>query len=128
MVTPTLEGLMLKRLFFALSLAASLTPASASDTSFKAADAELNKLYGEIERRLKDVSDTMKGLVAAQRAWIAFRDAECKFAASGVQGGSAYPTIYSTCLAELTQKRVDDFKRLLRCQEGDLSCPVPPAP
>jgi uncharacterized protein YecT (DUF1311 family) len=118
---------MLKRVVLVLSVGMSGTPALASDAAFKAADAELNELYKEIERRLKDDQDTARVLVSAQSAWIAFRDAECKFAASGVQGGSAYPTIYSNCLAELTQSRVNDFKRFLKCQEGDLSCPVPPA-
>ena len=118
---------MLRCLLLVLCVGMSFTPASASDASFKAADGELNKLYKEIERRLKDNQDAAKDLVAAQRAWIAFRDAECKFAASGVQGGSAYPTVYSNCLAQLTQTGVNDFKSFLKCQEGDLSCPVPPA-
>jgi uncharacterized protein YecT (DUF1311 family) len=117
---------MIKGLFFVLGVVTFFTPALASDASFKAADAELNELYKQIERRLKDDQDSAKSLAAAQRAWIAFRDAECKFAASGVQGGSAYPTIYSNCLAGLTQSRVGDFKRYLNCQEGDLSCPLPP--
>lgn len=118
---------MLKRVVLVLSVGMSIAPALASDTSFKASDAELNRLYKEIERRLRDDRDTAKVLVAAQRAWIAFRDAECKFVASGVQGGSVYPTIYSNCLGEVTQSRVEDFKRFLKCQEGDLSCPVPRA-
>lgn len=118
---------MLRCLLLVASVAMPFTPALASDASFKAADTELNSLYKEIENRLKDNQDTAKAFVAAQRTWIAFRDAECKFAASGVQGGSVYPTIYSNCLAQVTQARVDDFKGFLKCQEGDLSCPVPPA-
>jgi len=116
---------MLKRLVFFVGIGMSLAPALADDTSFKASDAELNRLYKEIEGRLKDNPDSAKTLVAAQRAWIAFRDAECAFTASGVKGGSVYPTIYANCLAELTQRRADDFKGLLKCKEGDLSCPVP---
>ena len=90
-----------------------------------AADKELNALYQQITSRFKSNPDSKKQLVGAQRAWVAFRDAECKFSASGVEGGSVYPLIYSNCTTELTKARVQTFKQYLKCQEGDLSCPVP---
>jgi uncharacterized protein YecT (DUF1311 family) len=90
-----------------------------------AADKELNALYQQITSRLKSNPDSKKQLVSAQRAWVAFRDAECKFSASGVEGGSVYPLIYSNCTTELTKARVATFKTYLKCQEGDLGCPVP---
>ena len=93
----------------------------------KAADKELNALYQQITERLKGSPDSKKLLVGAQRAWIGFRDAECKFSASGVEGGSVYPLIYSNCITDLTKARVEAFKIYLKCQEGDLSCPVPGA-
>ena len=91
----------------------------------KAADKELNALYRQITERLKDHPDSKKLLVGAQRAWIGFRDAECKFASAGVEGGSVYPLIYSNCVTELTKARVETFKNYLKCQEGDMGCPVP---
>ncbi|TWD51512.1 lysozyme inhibitor LprI family protein [Pseudomonas sp. SJZ131] len=91
----------------------------------KAADKELNALYQQITKRLKDNPDAKKLLVGAQRNWVAFRDSECKFSASGVDGGSVYPLIYRNCTTNLTQQRVEAFKRYLKCEEGDLSCPVP---
>lgn len=93
--------------------------------AFKASDAELNKLYRQIEHRLSDSDAARKQLVAAQRAWVAFRDAECAFASSAVEGGSVYPMISTMCLDDLTRKRIADFNQYLHCQEGDLSCPVP---
>ncbi|QAY87280.1 lysozyme inhibitor LprI family protein [Pseudomonas arsenicoxydans] len=93
----------------------------------KAADKELNVLYQQITNRLKSTPDSKKLLVGAQRSWVAFRDAECKFSSAGVEGGSAYPLIYSNCVTELTKARVQTFKNYLKCQEGDLSCPVPGA-
>jgi uncharacterized protein YecT (DUF1311 family) len=90
-----------------------------------AADKELNTLYQQITTRLKGDPDRKKLLLGAQRSWIAFRDAECKFSASGVEGGSVYPLIYSNCVTELTKARVETFKTYLKCQEGDLGCPVP---
>src|SRR5262249_47342290 len=93
--------------------------------AYKKADAELNALYRQITGRLKDNQTTTKLLVATQRAWVAFRDAECGFSASGVAGGSAYGMILAICLAKLTDKRIDDFKNYLNCAEGALDCPVP---
>ncbi|MDI1330584.1 MULTISPECIES: lysozyme inhibitor LprI family protein [Pseudomonas] len=91
----------------------------------KAADKELNALYQQITQRLKSNPDSKKLLLGAQRSWIAFRDAECKFASAGVEGGSVYPLIYSNCVTELTKARVETFKNYLKCQEGDMGCPVP---
>lgn len=77
--------------------------------ALKASDGELNTLYKQIEARLKDDQDKTRLLVAAQQAWIAFRDAECDFSATGVAGGSAYPMIILQCRDGLTQNRVKDF-------------------
>lgn len=93
----------------------------------KAADNELNSLYKQITTRLKDNPEAKQLLVKAQRTWIGFRDAECNFSASGVEGGSVYPLIYSNCITALTKARIEAFKTYLKCKEGDLSCPVPEA-
>jgi len=94
---------------------------------FKAADKELNTVYQQITARLKDNPEGKKLLVSAQRAWIGFRDAECKFSSSGVTGGSVYPWVYSSCLTGVTKVRVEALKQYLKCEEGDMSCPVPGA-
>jgi uncharacterized protein YecT (DUF1311 family) len=96
-----------------------------ADKALKASDAELNAVYRTITHRLASDPETEKQLVAAQRAWIAFRDAECKFSSSGTSGGSAYPMVHSMCLDGLTRARTKDLKALLTCEEGDMSCPVP---
>lgn len=95
--------------------------------SFKKSDKKLNALYKEIEARLGDDADTRKLLVQAQRDWIKFRDAECDFQTAGAAGGSMEPMLVAQCMAGLTQSRIKDFEAYLNCDEGDLSCPVPPA-
>jgi uncharacterized protein YecT (DUF1311 family) len=90
------------------------------------ADRRQSALYKQITGRLRANKATTKLLVIAQRAWMAFRDAECAFSTSGVSGGSAYGMIQAICLDRLTSKRIDDFKTYLRCEEGDMGCPVPP--
>jgi len=98
-----------------------------ADADFKVSDAKLNADYGAIMTRLSGDEGARKLLQESQRAWIAFRDAECKFSSSGVDGGSIYPMIYSLCLKGLTDARVKQLASYLKCEEGDLSCPVPPA-
>lgn len=96
----------------------------ASD-AYAAADGKLNDAYKKIEARLSDLPEFRMALTKAQRAWIAYRDAECAFAGSAVAGASSYPMVLSYCLAGLTQARVQDLEGYLECEEGDLSCPVP---
>lgn len=94
--------------------------------AYTTSDVALNKLYQQILQRLKDDADAKKRLLAAQRAWLAFRDAECHFSASATEGGTVFPMAYGLCLDSLTKARVQDFKLYLSCQEGDASCPLPP--
>ncbi len=117
-----------------ISTAPALDCGSASDQrsmnrctamALEQADGELNRLYGLIGQRLGGDAGTKKLLVSAQRGWIAFRDAECKFSTSAVTGGSVYPAVYSGCMERLTRQRIADFTAYLNCQEGDLGCPVP---
>jgi len=99
--------------------------ALAQEADLQKADAELNASYRQIRERLKGDAAKTDLLAKAERAWVAFRDAECAFAASGVEGGSVQPTVLAGCRADLTQKRVEELKEYLACEEGDLSCPVP---
>ncbi len=93
---------------------------------FKAEDARLNKTYRKIVARLADDPNGKKLLLAAQRDWIAFRDAECAFATAGSAGGSIHPMLVSDCLAGLTKARAEQLAGYLDCEEGDTTCPVPP--
>ena len=96
------------------------------EKALKASDAALNASYCEIEGRLADDPETKKRLVGAQKAWLAFRDAECRFSTSAVEGGSIEPTLTAICLQEMTAARTAELKGYLACEEGDMSCPVPP--
>lgn len=89
--------------------------------AFEKADAELNARYKRIVACLKDAA---KPLTEAQRAWIKFRDAECKFQGSATEGGSIQPTMVADCLKTVTQQRSKDLNYYLTCEDGDLSCPT----
>lgn len=87
----------------------------------QAADRTLNEQYRVTMARLSPASRSL--LRDAQRSWIGFRDQQCKFEASGVRGGSAYPMVYGGCMARLSQDRTRQLKAAQQCQEGDLACP-----
>ncbi|TRC79386.1 DUF1311 domain-containing protein [Mesorhizobium sp. WSM4310] len=95
---------------------------------FDAADKKLNDAYKQIEGRLKDDAASKKLLVDAQRGWVAFRDAECKFQGGPIdQAGTVYPMVVANCRTALTNDRLKDFQTYLNCPEGELNCPVPTA-
>lgn len=96
-----------------------------ADQAYRTTDAELHAAYKQITARLKDDRDASRLLLAAQRKWLAFRDAQCAFLASGSAQGSVYPLLVMQCREELTRTRVTEFKGYLHCAEGDLRCPVP---
>ena len=98
-----------------------------ADQSFKKADVELNAVYKKLQSRKMDDAQAGKLLIAAERAWVAFRDAECEFDAADNIGGTIYPMIYSGCLERLTKARTEQLDRYLRCEEGEVACSVPAA-
>jgi uncharacterized protein YecT (DUF1311 family) len=76
-----------------------------------AADHTLNETYKKLLANLKNDPEQQRlaitQIVAAQRAWGAFRDAECEFRAS--LSGSApqwVPVNHTQCLTELTTARI----------------------
>jgi uncharacterized protein YecT (DUF1311 family) len=106
-----------------------MTQSELNDCAYEAyrkSDAELNALYKQITSRLKDDPKQAQLLVTAQRAWIAFRDAECAFVTSPSTGGSVYPMVLSNCRERLTRARLNDLRSYLHCREGDSDCPLPP--
>lgn len=99
---------------------------SCAASAFTKADAALNATYAQVTSRLAHAPDTKRSLVAAQRAWLAFRDAECTFETASTVDGSIHPMLVSICRTGLTQAREKSFRAMLHCAEGDLSCPIPP--
>jgi uncharacterized protein YecT (DUF1311 family) len=95
-----------------------------AEASYERADKALNEAYHEVAERLRDDPATMKLLVVAQKAWLAFRDAECTFANAPNAGGSIYPMVRAGCLERMTKIRTKALSEYLDCEEG-FSCPTP---
>ena len=51
-------------------------------------------------------------LLAAQRAWITYRDAHCRSEAYDFRGGSMEPLIDATCKRHLTELRTEELRSL----------------
>ena len=89
--------------------------------NLRRADQALNAQYTATTAALSTPSRPL--LRDAQRAWITFRDQQCRYESSAVRGGSAFAMVQSDCLARLTVERTADLRRMAQCEEGDLSCP-----
>jgi uncharacterized protein YecT (DUF1311 family) len=79
-----------------------------ADNDYQAADKKLNAAY----RKAMAGEDTHGRdlLRQSERAWIAYRDAECAYVANASEGGSIQPMEYSVCLTELTKARTKELK------------------
>ena len=90
-------------------------------TDAKKADAELNKQWtttaaimhaqdkaGYVPRDGRP--GYYAALLDAQRAWIKFRDLQCRSEGYAMRGGSAEPMMISGCIAEMTRTRVKQLK------------------
>lgn len=88
---------------------------------WQAADAELNLVYTDAIAAMQD-SDAAylpqgateeDRLRAAQRAWVAFRDANCDVAGSQMRDGSGEPMLVNICLHQMTLDRTAELATLL---------------
>jgi uncharacterized protein YecT (DUF1311 family) len=96
---------------------------------FQKADAELNVVW-------KDVSATMKAwdkeidrdydkaaghfdtLLAAQRAWLTYRDEHCRLRSFEMRGGSMEPFIFQSCRARVTKERTRELQEYVEQRDG----------
>ncbi|MEZ5900844.1 MAG: lysozyme inhibitor LprI family protein [Hyphomicrobiaceae bacterium] len=90
-----------------------------ADKEFDAADKELNAAYrsalaaipGMASEKPYDAKSWEAALRASQRAWVAFRDAECvDHLAFFWQGGSGASADIIGCKTELTKARTQELK------------------
>lgn len=98
-----------------------------ADEDASAADAELNHVYQDLLTKTKGDANGTRKLRDAQRAWVAFRDAqlEALYPAEDKQleYGSIYPMCYASVAAAMTKERTAQLRRMLLdkdpCDIGD---------
>src|SRR5436190_16645449 len=97
---------------------------------FEQVDADLNKTYQAVLKKLPDAQSKEK-VRQSQRAWITSRDAAAAHAADEAGGGSMAATIRYETMTELTQQRIKQLKTRLgengTPREGGTVTP-PPSP
>jgi len=84
------------------------------------ADRALNESYKALQAAIRDGAKAMgqkpdiqlRALTTAQKAWIAYRDANCTFEDELAFGGTSIGGNYSACLCVLSYQRVGDFERI----------------
>jgi uncharacterized protein YecT (DUF1311 family) len=84
------------------------------ETTESANDKQLNAAYKRLLGALKDNSDqgvfARTHLVAAQRAWIAFRDSECELKADLAGGAPQWRAVnQAQCVSDLTAERAREL-------------------
>ena len=87
------------------------------------ADADLNAQWKRtaehvkrLDKEFASYADEREGyydaLLAAQRAWLTYRDAHCVTEGYWARGGSMEPMLVSFCLANLTTERTEQLRQL----------------
>jgi len=85
--------------------------------SLKLWDAEMNRVYAKLKKRLKPAAAT--ALQAAQKDWLKFRDTQRKFLEEMYQGfeGTMFIPMHAAAVKEITRARTLELTRLLEAHE-----------
>ena len=78
----------------------------------EASDRKLNQVYAQLSPKL--AGQDRQRLVAAQQAWIKFRDATCAYESGQFTGGTLAPVVEISCLARVTRQRTQDLENYLQ--------------
>ncbi|MGF1461166.1 MAG: lysozyme inhibitor LprI family protein, partial [Leptolyngbyaceae cyanobacterium] len=74
-----------------------------AQAEYEQADVKLNNAYQSVKASVN--AQKADQLITAEQAWLTFRDSYCDFVQSQFAGGSLQPTIYYTCMTQLTNDR-----------------------
>jgi uncharacterized protein YecT (DUF1311 family) len=95
-----------------------------SQQAGKEADTLLNKVYQAAVTSLKgsrpgnqaprEDEESLRRLIASERAWINYRDAECPLQGIAMLGGTGESLLISDCYYSLTKSRAKDLYELFR--------------
>lgn len=92
-----------------------------ADRDFRKADAVQNLVYAKLKAQTTDPGSRRR-LIAAQKAWLAYRDRECDFETEDSIGGSIRPMEMAECYREKTVAHTAELQKQLDCPEGDPAC------
>jgi uncharacterized protein YecT (DUF1311 family) len=100
-------------LFTSISFSQSATGEDELYDQYEKVDKELNSVYNNLKNELKEIDK--KNLIEAQKAWIKFRDLNCKFRSqdSGDGGGPYVNKKKIDCKIQSTMERTKELKSLI---------------
>jgi uncharacterized protein YecT (DUF1311 family) len=87
------------------------------------AEAEMQQVREQIRKEKVEKPEFLEQFENAQRAWLAFREAELKalFPLDAGQYGSVFPMCYALSKAALTRQRIEQLREWLKgTEEGDV--------
>lgn len=101
----------------ALNQCAGLLYARADDAlnvQWKLALQRVKELDADIDRKYDKQPGYVETLLKAQRAWIAYRDANCLLDSFEARGGTMAPMLEAQCLTHMTEARTEDLKEIVK--------------
>lgn len=114
-----------------------LTPAVAANCGDAQTQSEMNRcFYADYNKADKALNSTYQKVIkltsgeqrkllqSAQKKWISYRDADCKFQTYKSSDGTVSPMNSAICLQTKTEQRTKELESMLKCPEGDVSCPL----
>jgi uncharacterized protein YecT (DUF1311 family) len=79
-------------------------------------DKQLDAVYRELSA--KSDRHARAALVQAERAWVAFRKAQCVYAGEQEFGGTLGPVLIASCFLETTARRLQDLRKYVKAEHG----------
>ena len=83
------------------------------NAQWKLTAAEMRTRDKMIDRRYDSQPKHYDTLLAAQRAWLTYRDQQCLSESFAARGGSMAPMLHSGCMERLTKARTAELKALV---------------
>ena len=87
-----------------------------SYAKYQAAEARLITRYEQLLLELDNITEINPGrselkpkLIAAQEAWIKYRESQCRAVEEWYAGGTLQDALYSDCLRSLSEKRIEEL-------------------
>lgn len=86
---------------------------AALNAQWKKTSAAMKQRDAEIDRSYDERPGYFDTLLAAQRAWLTYRDQHCASEGYWARGGSMEPLLVSTCKTKLTEERTQQLVFLI---------------
>jgi uncharacterized protein YecT (DUF1311 family) len=88
-------------------------------TEYQIATVILGNMDREIDRKYDKRPSFSAALLSSQRAWLAFRKAQCEVEGYAARGGSIENMIVDECIAAVSEQRTKQIRDMLKSYSGE---------